>query len=128
MIDEYFNIILDIINNAAIINKSSIEKIKLDDFSGIIKEKLFFKTTLLEFLEVIKLKDNPNQKKKKYRYHFMTKDNTRIFRYDNAGHHHNIKTFPHHKHIKDDIVATEEPNLFIVLKEIKDHLKSQTKI
>ncbi|OQX99060.1 MAG: hypothetical protein B6I24_03625 [Bacteroidetes bacterium 4572_128] len=58
----------------------------------------------------------------KYKYHYMANDNTMIFRYDNVKHHHNISTFPHHKHIPSKIVPSEEPDLVIILSEINNML------
>lgn len=34
----------------------------------------------------------------KYRFHYMDKQGQMIFRYDNAPHHREITSFPHHKH------------------------------
>ena len=122
MIDEYFQEIEDYIDHSIIVFKSEIEKIKLDDFSGIIKGRLYFENGTLDFIEVIKLRNNRVRKKKKYKYHFMLNDNSFVFRYDNVPHHAKIKTFPHHKHVKDDIVESNEPNLLSILKEIKDFI------
>lgn len=121
MIDDYFQEIEDRINHSTIVIRSDLQKIKLDDFSGVIKGKVCFKIGILEFIEVIKVKNNPLQKKKKYKYHFMLNDNTFIFRYDNVSHHREIITFPHHKHIKNDTIESNEPNLLVILKEIKDY-------
>jgi hypothetical protein len=41
-----------------------------------------------------------------------------IFRYDNAPHHVEIVSFPHHKHEVDDIKESLEPSLYEVLLEI----------
>jgi hypothetical protein len=41
-----------------------------------------------------------------------------IFRYDNAPHHREVGTFPHHKHEQDQVSASQEPTLFDVLFEI----------
>jgi len=38
--------------------------------------------------------------------------------YDNAPHHVEIATFPHHKHEVDDIRASNEPTLYDVLLEV----------
>jgi hypothetical protein len=38
-------------------------------------------------------------------------------RYDNAKHHPEIKTFPHHKHISGKIEDSKEPELIDVLSE-----------
>ena len=122
MIDVYFEELEDIINHSSIIIKSDIEKIKLDDFSGVVKGKLFFTSAFLDFLEVISLLNNPKKIKKKYRYHFMNTDTNLIFRYDNAKHHPELKTSTHHKHTREKIIEADEPNLSLVLKEIKDYL------
>jgi hypothetical protein len=104
MIDVYFAEIEDIINHSSVITKSDIEKIKLDDFSGVVKGKLFFISGILDFVEVINLVNNPYRKKKKYRYHFMSNESNLIFRYDNAGHHPELETFPYHKHIIENVI------------------------
>ena len=43
-----------------------------------------------------------------------------IFRYDNAKHHIEMKTFPHHKHIGESeiVIETEEVSLHNVIGEI----------
>ncbi|MGH2523179.1 MAG: toxin-antitoxin system TumE family protein [Anaerolineales bacterium] len=45
----------------------------------------------------------------------------RVFRYDNAPHHPEILTFPHHKHLgpEDRLAESTEPNLADVLAEIE---------
>ena len=59
MIDEYFQEIENHINYSNIVIRSNIEKIKLDDFSGVIKGILHFEIGILDFIKVIKLKNNP---------------------------------------------------------------------
>ncbi len=41
-----------------------------------------------------------------------------IFRYDNAPHHRDVHTFPHHKHELEDVKGASEPGLKDVLLEI----------
>ena len=43
-----------------------------------------------------------------------------IFRYDNVPHHKEIKTFPHHKHLQDKVVESQEINLYDILLEIRE--------
>jgi hypothetical protein len=50
----------------------------------------------------------------KYRFHLMDKRGEIRFRYDNAPHH-NISTFPHHKHTPDWIVEVSERSFLDVL-------------
>ncbi|MCD4697333.1 MAG: DUF6516 family protein [Bacteroidales bacterium] len=44
-----------------------------------------------------------------------------IFRYDNMPHHPKIESFPHYKHINEDIHGSTEPDLLYVLNEIKEY-------
>ena len=48
----------------------------------------------------------------------MDKDKNLIFRYDNAGHHPEIATFPHHKHTPNGIEESNEPNMEDIMKEV----------
>jgi hypothetical protein len=55
-----------------------------------------------------------------YRYHYMNAEKKMIFRYDNAPHHVEIYTYPHHKHISDEIYACAMP----YFKEVMDEAVS----
>jgi hypothetical protein len=70
----------------------------------------------LEFAEV---KDVMESTKIKYRYNFIDSKNELIFRYDNAKHHNELSTFPHHKHLPDKTIESSEPDLHEVLDEVK---------
>jgi hypothetical protein len=60
-----------------------------------------------------------------YTYH---KDATHIFRYDNAPHHREIPTFPHHKHSGANEIpsASDKPSLARVFAEIEFYLTSES--
>jgi hypothetical protein len=64
-------------------------------------------------------------RKTRYVYHCQTADNQLIFRYDNAPHHPQISTHPHHKHVGDQIIAATPPDLSDVLREIDNYLYAQ---
>lgn len=49
----------------------------------------------------------------------MDKDNELIFRCDNAYHHKELKTFPNHKHIGDEVYESNEPGLYDIMIEIQ---------
>ena len=53
-----------------------------------------------------------------YRYHYQDAAGNLIFRYDNAPHHREVSTFPHHKHTPEGIVPSEMPDLVEILREI----------
>ena len=56
----------------------------------------------------------------KYNYYWFKADNTLIIGWDNAEHHHQVSTMPHHKHVgtQDNIQESEEMTLEKVLKYI----------
>ena len=78
---------------------------------------IFVDSSRLYLLEII---DATQQEKIHYSYHHQTKNGKTVFRYDDAPHHKEIKSFPHHKHSENEqnVLATNEPSLYTVLKEI----------
>lgn len=55
---------------------------------------------------------------RRYSYHVF-KNSTTVIRWDNAPHHPDIKTFPHHKHIGARLEESEEMSLPKALKELE---------
>jgi hypothetical protein len=54
-----------------------------------------------------------------YRYHFQNGANNLIFRYENTPHFPELATYPHHKHVLDDVKAVKQPSIFEVIDEAK---------
>lgn len=52
-----------------------------------------------------------------YRYHFQDEHNALVFRYDNTPHFPNIETFPHHKHLRDNVLPSVKPLILMVIRE-----------
>ena len=84
---------------------------------------VFVDKSLLEFAVYTDLDD---KNKLKYRYHYMDGKNNLIFRYDNAPHHKEIRTFPHHKHLKNKVVESTEITLFEVLSEVDKYMRQKS--
>ena len=59
-----------------------------------------------------------------YRYHFQDSNNKIIFRYDNAPHFPQLETFPHHKHLSNNVIAVKRPAISELLKELKKYIDS----
>ncbi len=59
-----------------------------------------------------------------YRYHFQDEQNNLIFRYDNTPHFPNLSSFPHHKHLQNQVIASEQPNIAIALQDVMNFLAS----
>jgi hypothetical protein len=122
MIEDYFLGIEKTLALFDIIDKKIIEIQKIDDNFGIIKGIIICSEYKLDFIEVVQI-SLKTRNKVKYKYHFMDKENNLIFRYDNTKHHPLLQNFPHHKHIGNNVEASNEPDILNILKEIKDFLK-----
>jgi hypothetical protein len=72
----------------------------------------FLQGTVLKFTEVVL------PLRVRYRYHYSFADNRLIFRYDNAPHHPEVSSFPHHKHVPTGILESSEKLHSHVLEEI----------
>ena len=86
--------------------------------AGIVRGSATFADgSALHFKEFLQL--SPTITRLKYAYQYVTADGSFIFRYDNArdpaARH--LPTYPHHKHIHDDIRASSGPTLAEVLQE-----------
>jgi len=46
-----------------------------------------------------------------YRYHYQDASAGLVFRYDNAPHHPEVPSHPHHKHAGDDVLASSRPSI-----------------
>lgn len=74
----------------------------------------------LQFMELISIKGD-RITRLKYRFHLMNANNEMVFRYDNAPHHPEIASYPHHKHIKGEEVPkqSEEVGLRDILSDFR---------
>lgn len=52
-----------------------------------------------------------------YRYHCQDAANNLVFRYDDTPHFPNLDSFPHHKHLKGDVITHGKPDLVDVFWE-----------
>ena len=81
---------------------------------------IFIDGSSLHFLEYVLEEDN-RLLRVSYRFHYTKQDNSLIFRYDNAPHHPELSTFPHHKHLSGNkVVSSSEKSLADVLDEIRE--------
>ncbi len=81
----------------------------------------FYDESSLEAHEKVTLEDGAIVKDR-YSYHYQESNNSLVFRYDNAPHHPEVETFPHHKHVGSDenVIAAQPPDLSDVLNEIDE--------
>lgn len=87
----------------------------------------FYNESSLEAHEKVTF-ENGAVVKDRYSYHYQETGGSLVFRYDNAPHHPEIKTHPHHKHIGSDenVIAAQSPDLSDVLNEIDEIIYTET--
>ena len=96
-----------------------------DEYNGLVRCRIFFwDGSYLDLYEVVNTEQG-YPIKVHYAYTYVN-DGERVFRYDNAPHHPEILTYPHHKHIgpQDALTEAHEPTLARILMEIETLLNS----
>ena len=120
-VKDYFAEIQNLLQKSALIENVNIEyDIKSKDI-GIVQGTLeIIDGSTLQFVDLIKTKGDKITHLK-YRFHLMDTNDQMVFRYDNAPHHPEIVTHPHHKHVKGESMPrqSEEVGLKDVLLEIE---------
>lgn len=117
-IEQYLSLIIRTIYHSIAVD-DKVTYIGDSPLTGTIDGILYFQDgSRLEFTEQVSLRAR-RPLKQIYRYQYIQKRRA-IFRYDNAPHYPHLLTFPHHKHVGDKVIATEEPTLKQVLAEIAD--------
>lgn len=94
-------------------------EILLEDPDAYLEARVrFHDQSLLVFSEAVELTVTRRIRRLSYAFHYQSGANVRLFRYDNSPHYPHLATFPAHKHIENDVIAAEPPDLADVLKEI----------
>jgi hypothetical protein len=94
-----------------------------DDFNGLIRCRIvFWDESYLDLYEVVST-ELGYPVRISYAYTYL-RHGQRVFRYDNAPHHPEIVTHPHHKHLgpEDRLAPADQPGLNQVLAEIESWL------
>jgi len=122
MIEAYFAQIEQVLHTVPNTQNLSLRKTLYNNRQGYIAGSIVFDGgDRLDFAEV---KNTDHAGKVKYRYQYMDASQTMIFRYDNAPHHRQVATFPHHKHDGEIIRDSHEPSLADVLLEIAGYQRT----
>lgn len=85
----------------------------------------FWNGSRLEFTETL-VEQGVILIKTDYAYHYQDANARLIFRYDNAPHHRQVSTFPHHKHTTAGVTEAQPPHLVDVLREVDEFLYRHT--
>ena len=119
MLSQHIQEIDNAIRECTLVVKYTMYKEQLSPNSGYIEgEILFINNSRLAYFEFYNLTES-RVDCEKYRYQYMDSDNQLIFRYDNAPHHSELSSSPHHKHVSSGVVESNPLHFAKVLKEVE---------
>ncbi len=116
VIADYFKSIEHLLSNSKLISDKTIDFKEFSSEEGMVTGRLLFLGGYtLNFMEYILV----GKQRPKYRFNLSDSKGKLIYRYDNAPHHKEIPTFPHHKHLGTQVKPSEEVGLEEVISEIE---------
>lgn len=118
LLDQYFAKIEVAVARLPAYTESYVEEILTAERINLRIRLRFENGALLEISEAI-IVENGALKTLGYRYHLQRVDNELVFRYDNTPHFPDLASFPHHKHLRDAVIAARKPDLMDVLQEAR---------
>ncbi|MEJ2303355.1 MAG: DUF6516 family protein [Anaerolineales bacterium] len=127
-IDDYFASVERSLSQNPQISKieEPVTLLTSDDYNGLIRCRVYFwDSSFLDIYEVVST-ELGYPVRISYAYTYL-RDDQRVFRYDNAPHHPEVATHPHHKHIgpSDRLAPADQPSLSQVFAEIEGLLGQQ---
>ncbi|BCV19942.1 toxin-antitoxin system TumE family protein [Moorella sp. Hama-1] len=111
--------ILKLLDQCSAVASYEIQDFKQGTDFYFLKVRCEFKNDTLLYIRQYVSDDEYN-----YSYHWQNKEGDIIVRWDNAPHHRDIITFPHHKHVGANIMASAEIGIEDVLRYITMMLSS----
>lgn len=123
-LQEYFDLITRVVEHS---EAESVEiDVEQDPTASKVKGALYFRDgSRLEFTETVTL-ERYRPVKLFYVYQYISGGEA-VFRYDNAPHHPDLPTFPHHKHVGNARLPATEPTLGQVVGEVSALLSEGAK-
>lgn len=121
-ITDYFLEVQGYVKGLGIVETADIEyEVKARNLGIICGMVSFIDGSTLHFMELAHIKGEEINRLK-YRFHWMDANAEMTFRYDNAPHHPEVGTYPHHKHRRGEEKPEEsnEVGLTEILEEINE--------
>lgn len=123
MFDVHAAAIEAAIRGCPVVTTYSLSATQLSPETGYVEgEVRFVDGSRLVFFEFLRRAAAGGWGRDKYRYQFMDDNNRLLFRYDNAPHHREVETFPHHKHVPSGVTYSSALGLAEVLIEAEAHV------
>ncbi len=116
VIADYFKAVERLLSDSKLIVDKTVDFKEFSSDEGMVRGRLLFLGGyVLTFMEYIQTgKERP-----KYRFNLTDGRGNMIFRYDNAAHHKEVDTYPHHKHISSGVQPSKEIGFAEVLSEVE---------
>ncbi len=119
MIKKFIENLEKTVASSSIILSSDIQKHFGPDRKTVyLKGRLIFVDSSILEIAIFTSESRNSVSVDKYRYHYMDNQGQMMFRYDNAPHHREISSFPHHKHTPDGTIQSITPSLRDILNEV----------
>lgn len=121
-LSEYFRLLIRRVASSPIALSWDIRCDARTSYIGVVRGTIYLLCGMrIEFSEYVIVKEH-TVVKLKYRYALLKKEKT-VVRWDNAPHHPNLRTFPHHKHVEGLVIESEEVWMWDVLLEAEKYVK-----
>ena len=101
--------------------KKCIKSFQVIDFFTTQKGRYFKIEIIFQNESILYATEYAGENERNYAFHWQDKEKNLIIRWDNAPHHKNIKTFPHHIHINNEILESKD----FSLSQIIDYIEKQ---
>ena len=122
MLNAHTRAIEAAIHGCAIVATYGLNMVQLSPSTGYVEGEVTFvdgsQLILFEFLR----QRAAGLDREKYRYHLMDASGQILFRYDDAPHHAEVATFPHHKHLPTGVTDSPALGFAEVLAEAEAHV------
>ena len=122
-LESYFAAVEAAVARLPAYTESYVEEILSTERANLRIRMRFPNGALLEINEAV-IVENGALKTLGYRYHLQGASSELLFRYDNTPHFPDLSSFPHHKHLRDTVVASGKPDLLDVLQEASQSVLS----
>jgi hypothetical protein len=117
LVKSYFDFIKKLITNNPLVLQSTVKRERIGSSEGFIQISAnLIKGCLFDVFEYYGITDGVSS----YRYNLINAKNELIARWDNAPHHPEIATHPHHVHLRNGLGEFSNPSLTHVLSLLPD--------
>lgn len=124
---EYYHSVLQLLTASRVVASQRVEFDEQDEYVAYLKGALsLVDGSTLFFAQYVRIERARGGQidRRKYRYHWQEPDGNTRRRWDNARHHPNLSSFPHHVHIgaNEDVQENSPADLWFVMDQIEKEI------